>query len=192
MKIIQAHPTFYVELSPEEIFICPKQGICSSYPIWLGKNRAIMRDVISYFENYYTVTMANEQNNTWSIDNKDNIILGYAKENTLNPGVSPLYYHATGLAFEGYYYTGGTGTGVRCIYYYFIRHQGEDNDAYQAYTNETINTEATKALTCPNDPAMNFGIVRNNIYRISIDKITEDMKIKVKMWDTFTHSVIYM
>lgn len=50
MKIIQAHPTFYVELSPEEIFICPKQGICSSYPIWLGKNRAIMRDVISYFE----------------------------------------------------------------------------------------------------------------------------------------------
>jgi len=50
MKIIQAHPTFYVELSPEEIFICPKKGICSSYPIWLGKNRAIMRDVIAYFE----------------------------------------------------------------------------------------------------------------------------------------------
>ena len=50
MKIIQAHPTFYVELSQEEIFLCPKQGICSSYPIWLGKNRAIMRDVIAYFE----------------------------------------------------------------------------------------------------------------------------------------------
>ena len=50
MKIIQAHPTFYVELSPDEILLCPKTGICSSYPIWLGKNRAIMREVIAYFE----------------------------------------------------------------------------------------------------------------------------------------------
>lgn len=52
MKIIQAHPTFYVELSQEEIVICPKNGICCSYPIWLGKNRAIMRDVIKHFEKH--------------------------------------------------------------------------------------------------------------------------------------------
>ena len=52
MKIIQTHPTFYVELSTDEILICPKTGVCSSYPIWLGKNRAIMRDAIAYFEKH--------------------------------------------------------------------------------------------------------------------------------------------
>lgn len=56
MKIIQAHPTFYVELSPEEIIVCPKRGICCSYPIWLGKNRAIMRDAIRYFEKHPPTT----------------------------------------------------------------------------------------------------------------------------------------
>ena len=41
---------------------------------------------------------------------------------------------------------------------------------------------------------MNFGIVRNNIYRVSVDKIKEGntLEIKVKMWDKFTHEVIYM
>lgn len=50
MKTIQTHALFYVELSPEEIRICPKHGISSVYPIWLGKNRAIMRDAIKTFE----------------------------------------------------------------------------------------------------------------------------------------------
>lgn len=50
MKIIQSHPTFYVELSPEEIFLCPKHGVGSSYPVWLGKNRSVMRTVIRRFE----------------------------------------------------------------------------------------------------------------------------------------------
>ena len=47
---------------------------------------------------------------------------------------------------------------------------------------------------------MNFGIVRNNIYRISIDKVHEKtdetpkitLKIKVKKWDKFEHAPIYM
>ena len=43
---------------------------------------------------------------------------------------------------------------------------------------------------------MNFGVVRNNIYRISIDRIDEknnmQLNIKVKKWDVFTHEVIYM
>lgn len=50
MKTIQTHALFYVELSPDEIGIYPKNGINSVYPIWLGKNRAIMRDAIKAFE----------------------------------------------------------------------------------------------------------------------------------------------
>jgi len=44
--------------------------------------------------------------------------------------------------------------------------------------------------------AMKFGVVRNNIYRISINSIDKkgslDLSIKVKKWDTFTHDWIYM
>lgn len=50
MKIIQTHSTFYVELSTDGIILCPKSGICSSYPVWLGKNRAVMREAIAFFE----------------------------------------------------------------------------------------------------------------------------------------------
>lgn len=50
MKIIQSHPSFYLELSPEEIRLCTKEGACSTYPVWLGKNRAVMREAIRYFE----------------------------------------------------------------------------------------------------------------------------------------------
>ena len=43
---------------------------------------------------------------------------------------------------------------------------------------------------------MNFGIVRNNIYRVSIEGMSEDAKlklnIKVKKWDIFEHETIYM
>jgi hypothetical protein len=47
---------------------------------------------------------------------------------------------------------------------------------------------------------MNFGIVRNNIYRVSIESIapetdetpTVTLDIKVKKWDLFTHAPIYM
>ena len=129
----------------------------------------------------------------------DNIILSYPKENTLNGDVSPLYYYATGLAFEGYYYKAGQNTGgTRKVFYHYLRHQGEqDVETYQALTNETLSTE-TK---CPASTAMNFGIVRNNIYRVSIESITPDITteelyvkllIKVKKWDKFVHTPIYM
>ena len=133
----------------------------------------------------------------------DNIIIGYPKENTLNGGITPLYYYATGLAFEGYYYkktatkdaSGKYTGGTRKVFYHFLRHQGEQDAAYSALTDETLNTE-TK---CPVSPAMNFGIVRNNIYRVSIESITPDendikvtLKIKVKKWDKFVHTPIIM
>lgn len=50
MKTFQSHASFYVELSPEEIKVCPKHGVPTSYPIWLGKNRAIMREAIADFK----------------------------------------------------------------------------------------------------------------------------------------------
>ncbi len=50
MKII-TNPHFYLELSQEEIKICTPLA-CSVYPIWLGKNRAVMRDAIEYYEKH--------------------------------------------------------------------------------------------------------------------------------------------
>ena len=123
----------------------------------------------------------------------DNIIVCYPKENTLLKD-SPLYYYATGLCIEGDYYKGGTGASTHYVYYGYLRHQGEETGSYTI--TETL--EKDKHGEFP----MNFGVVRNNIYRISIDEIapktTEEEKpgitlqIKVKKWDTFTHDIIYM
>ena len=158
-----------------------------------------LTDVRTTFSNAFNVTMEGQQASKLTFDSKDDIILGYTKENTLRPdGDSPLYYYATGLAFEGYYYENGTGTGERCVYYYFIRHQGENSTAYDAYTADNI--ESTKSVYCPSTPAMNFGIVRNNIYRISIDKVMEKeepgLKIKIKIeeekWRHVDNPTIYI
>ena len=136
----------------------------------------------------------------------DNIIIGYPRENTLTAGVTPLYYYATGLAFEGYYYsknatkdTNGKYTGgERKVFYHYLRHQGEQDAAYQAWTKEQLE-ENKSTLLCPASTAMNYGIVRNNIYRVCIESITpvdDDIKvtllIKVKKWDKFVHEPIYM
>ena len=133
----------------------------------------------------------------------DNIIICYPKENTLNGNITPLYYYATGLAFEGYYYKKNAATdangkftgGTRKVFYHYLRHQGNQDAAYSALTDETLSTTAT----CPTSPAMNYGIVRNNIYRVCIESITpvdDDIKvtllIKVKKWDKFVHEPIYM
>lgn len=49
MNIVLTNPDFYVELSLDEIKIFTKKS-CSVYPVWLGKNRAIMREAIAYFQ----------------------------------------------------------------------------------------------------------------------------------------------
>lgn len=161
-----------------------------------------LTSVIANHNNFYNVTMASQQSNKFDVTNDgytaDNIIVGYAKENTLRPqGDSPLFYYATGLAFEGYYYRGGTGTGERCVFYHFIRHQGDSNDAYQTYTNDNISMEATKAVKCPTLPSMNFGIVRNNVYRISVDKVSAkggfiELSIREMRWRHIDNPVIYL
>ena len=130
-----------------------------------------------------------------TIDSKENVIVCYPMENTLLP-TTPLYYYATGIAVVGYYYKNGTGAGTRYVYLGYLRHQGEDASYnIQPYTTP-LATDATMGTT----KAMNFGIVRNNIYRVSINSIDKKgddtpkitLKIKVKKWDKFEHAPIYM
>ena len=123
----------------------------------------------------------------------DIMIIGYPMENTLGPNAK-LYDYATGLAIEGDYYKGGLKTHM--IYYGFLRHQGESSSGiYDAYPMST-DVSTLKALICSPSYPMNYSVVRNNIYRISIDHITEkgslELSIKVKKWDPFIHDFIYM
>ena len=121
----------------------------------------------------------------------EDVIVAYPMENTLL-AESHLYYHATGIAIEGWYYEGGIthdATPQRYVYYGYLRHQGEDS-SYDITT-----TNSTTALS-NQETAMNIGIVRNNIYRVMIGSIDSKrnmtLRIVVKQWDTFTHKVIYM
>ncbi len=140
---------------------------------------------------YHSIATMHASSSKSDIDSKENVIVTYPMENCLLPE-SKLYYHATGVAIIGYYYVNGTGTGTRYVYLGYLRHQG-DAESYdiQPYTTP-LATDATMGSTT----AMKFGVVRNNIYRVSINSIdkkgTLELSIKVKKWDTFTHSWIYM
>ena len=118
-----------------------------------------------------------------------NIIVCYPKENTLLKE-SPLYCYATGLCIEGDYYPAGRTNPEHLIYYGYLRHQGEGDGSYTIKPADELTTDEISAF------AMNYGVVRNNIYRISIDKVTEkrslELKITVKQWDKFEHDIIYM
>ena len=127
----------------------------------------------------------------------DNIILCYPKENTLWK-TTPLYYYATGLCIKGNYYKKGDETPKTLTYYGFIRHQGEfgSGGVYEIMTEDGLGDYKVYKEEENTIFPMNFGIVRNNIYRISIEEITQKgeikWQIKVKKWDKFTHSTIYM
>ena len=105
---------------------------------------------------------------------------------------SHLKKYATGIAFEGNYYAGGSGTPEKRVYYHYLRHQGElATGSYHAKQWAELSDTETGSSSVP----MNYGIVRNNIYRVDIAGVTEDgieLHIKVKKWDKFTHEVIYM
>ena len=133
----------------------------------------------------------------YALEGADNIIVGYPMENTIDDN-SPLFYHATGLAIYGYYYNGGIKDAAHTtkkVYYGYLRHRGENSGKYPAVESTDLSTTETIS-SLGGRPDMNYGIVRNNIYRVSIDRITEKGKlglsIKVKKWDMFTHEVIYM
>lgn len=118
-----------------------------------------------------------------TIDGKENVVICYPMENTL-PDESPLYYYATGIAIEGDYYIGDNTTDAtkreHRIYFGYIRHQGESDEAYDAL----LPTELDATVKTSSSSPMNFGIVRNNIYRISIEKVMEKTlapKLKIKI-----------
>ena len=138
--------------------------------------------------------MSSQQNNKLTEDNSDDIILAYTKENTVT-ATTPLYYYATGLAFEGYYYRNGSTTGERHVFYYYIRHQGESNQAYTAMKADELSTTAT-ITSLGSSTALNYGIVRNNIYRVSIESITMGGWIKIaieeKPWRHVDNPTIYL
>ena len=132
-----------------------------------------------------------------SVNTGDIVIIGYPMENTLGPKAK-LYDCATGLSIEGDYYQGGfSGTKTHLIYYGFLRHQGESSGSYATYPMTTNLTEL-QAKTCSASIPMNYSVVRNNIYRVSIESITPRsstdplLKIKVKKWDPYLHAPIYM
>ena len=123
----------------------------------------------------------------------NNIIIAYPRENTLIPS-SLLNKYATGIAFETKYYSNPSATPITRVYYHYLRHQGEHTDA-TAYQAKAVTSLADDSQACGNTPAMNFGIVRNNIYRVEISGFTEKgikLLIKVKKWDKFKHAPIYM
>lgn len=138
--------------------------------------------------NGYTQTMSTDRNK-----DKENIVISYARENTLMP-TSPLKKYATGLAFEIKYYVSATATPVTRVYYHYLRHQGElSTGSYQTYQWNELSSDAT----CGSSPSMKYGIVRNNIYRVTVSGFTPeegDLKITIeeKHWRHVDNPTIYI
>ena len=126
-------------------------------------------------------------------NSNENIIIAYTKENTLMP-TSSLIQYATGIAFEGIYHDAVSDTDVPRVYYHYLRHQGElSTGSYQA--KQWADLDANE--TCGSSPAMNYGVVRNNIYRISIEGIstlggTIKIKIEEEKWRHVDNPTIYI
>ena len=125
----------------------------------------------------------------------EDIIICYPKENTLANG-SQLYNYATGIMIEGDYYTNDdVKKREHRVYFTYIRHQG-DAETYDALLPTQLDPLATTSSTYP----MNFGVVRNNIYRIHIDKVIEKSleppKLKIKIeeekWRHVDNPTIYI
>lgn len=119
--------------------------------------------------------------------------LCYAKENTLMPS-SHLKKYATGIAFTGEYYSSGIdGPHETRTYYHYIRHQGDkaEDDTYKAKQwNELADDEV-----CTVNIPMNIGIVRNNIYRISIKgdgEGTLQVIVQETKWRHVDNPIIYI
>ena len=125
----------------------------------------------------------------------ENVIITYPMENTLW-GASLLYNYATGIAIEGDYYFNGTGEPEHRVFYGYLRHNGTSASAYSAMLGSAMNTTATSTSS----NCMEYGIVRNNIYRVYISKINSiqdntlviKIKIEEKHWRHVDNPVIYI
>ena len=118
-----------------------------------------------------------------------NIVLAYCMENTLMPD-SPLKQYATGLVITGNYYDTSNKFLTRKTFYGYLRHQGETPEPYMIVelTGENLDLDIRTSGSIP----MNFGIVRNNIYRVNIESVSLKTGIEVKMYDPYLHAYIYM
>lgn len=136
--------------------------------------------------NPYTYSMATQQTSP--------ITICYEKENTLMP-TSQLKQYATGIAFEGYYYHGtlADSNPEHRVYYHYIRHQGDKTDTETYKAKQWSELTADEAST--EDIPMNIGIVRNNIYRISIKGDGEgklEVDVQETKWRHVDNPVIYI
>ena len=149
--------------------------------------------------NDYTQTMSSLSDGQTFTDTDDNniVIIGYPKENTLMPS-SHLKKYATGIAFETKYYANPDATPITRVYYHYLRHQGElaVNGSYQARQWNELSADESISSHNPIVP-MNYGIVRNNIYRVSIEGFstvegTIKIKIEEKKWRHVDNPAIYI
>ena len=154
-----------------------------------GKTGGFQYQEIEYYNDIAGITASAED-----------IIVAYPMENCLKIHEN-LYNYATGIAIEGDYYSNDDpATKSHMVFYGFLRHNSMTiaPASYKAYTrDEFTEFQALENYSASDaDNAMLFGVVRNNIYRVHIDKVKErgtlSYSIKVKKWDPFTHSTIYM
>lgn len=148
--------------------------------------------------NSYTQTMGSLSTDQTFTDpgGNNNVIIAYPKENTLMPS-SYLKKYATGIAFEANYYANPDATPIRRVYYHYLRHQGElSTGNYQAHQWSDLSADESMSSHNPLVP-MNYGVVRNNIYRISIEGFstvegTIKIKIEEKHWRHVDNPTIYI
>lgn len=108
-------------------------------------------------------------------------ILDYVKENT---SFDNNEKYATGLVFKGKYYEAEDWDAAKKEP--IAGHESKGKD--KAYTYVIRHSDPTGNGTT--DDPMHYGIVRNNIYRVRIDKITgKGLKVtlNVRKWATYTH-----
>lgn len=145
--------------------------------------------------NDYTQTMNNlSEGQTFTAGGFNNVIIAYPRENTLMPS-SQLKKYATGLAFEVKYYPSASSTTPTTrVYYHYLRHQGEKlTGSYQA----KLWADLSDTETGSSSVSMNNGIVRNNIYRVSIESFsavegTITLKIEEEKWRHVDNPPIYI
>ena len=138
--------------------------------------------------------LAIQASKTTVINPNDNYVLAYCMENTLMPS-SQLNYYATGFAIIGSYYDKNGNFLIRRTFFDFLRH----HDNGTTYTPREItnwNDYTGDNRTCASGIPMNFGIVRNNIYRVNIESVDSRGKISVRLavhdWREVTHPQIYL
>ena len=116
----------------------------------------------------------------------ENIIVAYPMENTLPAEATPstpLYTYATGVIIEGDYYSGGDLTVAPSetnVYIGYLMHQN-GSASYSPFMSD----DPSLQTAVPSSTPMHYGVVRNNIYRVSIDKVSaKAAKIKIKVEET--------